>query len=279
MAEKTTTIYGIGGGNIRDPRMIIHFERITELVAERAGGRPFRMAVLPTAHLNGLNTKMGRGYMDWLPEQFEERGFETENIWIGDLPQGVSETSRDQIVEVLDRSHVLFVLGGDTRYLLESVRKTRTTDVFATAYERGLVFAGTSAGLIWLANLSMSDSESFHSDTWNYIMVEGLGILPFLVNVHDDASTPRGIIDKRSRRIQFEERLLESAEEVALAVDEMVALEITDGIARVRTADDTIGAYVLLNEDGAVRRKRFPTEEPIDLSGPEAAKRWYRSVS
>ncbi len=47
---------------------------------------------MPTAHFNGTNGRLGRGFMDFTVDTFEGLGCDTEQILIGDLPAGQRET-------------------------------------------------------------------------------------------------------------------------------------------------------------------------------------------
>lgn len=250
-------IYGIGGGDMRNERMQMHYGRIAALAREQFGCERPNMTILPTAHHNGTNERIGRGWMDLIVEKFEEQGCEVSHIWIGDQLPGQAEHTDSEITDILAASHGLFVLGGDSRYLLEVIRNRGLRPLFENALKAGTVISGTSAGLIWLSEHCMSDSESFHKDDWNYIMLEGLGILPLAINVHDNGAVPEGIIDKRSRKAQFEERFLELDDIHGLAVDEMVGLEIIDGKCSLQTAHESIGAEILVKENGKVRRTKI----------------------
>ncbi len=258
-------IYGIGGGDMRNERMKMHYMRIADLAREQFDCEIPRVAILPTAHHNGTNERIGRGWMDFIEEKFEELGCETSHIWIGKQLGERREDSDKDVAEKLSKADAVFVLGGDSRYLLDVVRERNLLPLFEKAISAGTVMSGTSAGLIWLSKHCMSDSESFHKDDWNYIMLEGLGILPLAINVHDNAVVPEGIIDKRSRREQFEERFKELGDVPGLAVDEMVGLEITDGKCRLRSADESIGAELLVNDNGTVRRGRLGPGMELDL--------------
>lgn len=262
--------YGIGGGDMRHKRMQIHYPRVVELAKRQFGREKPSITILPTAHLNGTNKKMGRGWMDFIVEKFEQLGCEVRNIWIGDLLPEQEPTPAATVFEILETSDAVFVLGGDTQYLLRVVRASGLGDAFMDSYNRGTVYAGSSAGLIWFSKYCMSDSESFHKDDWNYIMLEGLGVFPLVINAHDNGDVPEGIIDKRSRKRQFEERFLELESIPGLAVDEMAAIEVTDGICRLKTAHESIGAKILLNERGRVRRRMIGYEMEIDLFDRES---------
>ncbi|NNE66385.1 MAG: type 1 glutamine amidotransferase-like domain-containing protein [Pyrinomonadaceae bacterium] len=257
--------YGIGGGNMRDEKMAAHYPRIVELARSQFGVRNPNVSIFPTAHLNGINEKMGRGWMDFIVEEFERLGCEVRNIWIGDLSPEQKGQSNSEVVKQLGESEIVFVLGGDTRYLLEVVRERGLVEPIIQSFEAGTVFAGTSAGLIWFTGHCLSDSESFHKDEWDYVMLKGLGVFPFAVNVHDNGAVPDGIIDTRSRKEQFEEEFLGLRVPKGITVDEMVGIEIIDGVCSVSTADPAIGVELLKPVGGKVIRKRLEPGENIDL--------------
>ena len=172
----------------------------------------------------------------------------------------------EEVVSQLEESDALFVLGGDTRYLLDVIRSRKLVDAFLNAFSAGTVFAGTSAGLIWFSRWCMSDSESFHKEFWNYITLDGLGVLPFGINAHDDGGVPEGIIDNRSRKDQFEAQFLENNGVRGLAVDEMVGIEIIDGNLKVQTASPRKGAYILSKQDDEFVREKVLGEHFVEYN-------------
>ncbi len=125
-----TIIYGMGGGKMSDDRMAGHYPRIVDLAQAQFTCEKPQIAIVPTAHFNGTNEKLGRGFMDFTVDIFEGLGCDTEQILIGDLPAGQRETRTGDIEQILDKSHGVFVLGGDTRYLLEVVRERGLTQYF-----------------------------------------------------------------------------------------------------------------------------------------------------
>lgn len=269
MSQRTitpdTTLYCIGGGLPTDPRMSLHYDGIVELAQRRQLHSPVRIAFLPTARRNGTSPRLS----PWrnVVQQFVARGCEVTEIYIGDTLPGRSETTKDEVSEILARSDGLYVAGGDTRYLLEVIRSRGLADVFLDAIESGLVASGSSAGTLWLADMGMSDSESFTCEgDWEFIVVRGLGLLPFVVNVHDDIGSCVGCARKDSRRTQFEDlfRSLEGPV-VGLTIDEYVALEVRDGRAVVRSGSPEKGVCLLRNSAEGLQRSRVDAE--FDLKG------------
>lgn len=273
-----TIIYGMGGGKMSDARMAGHYRRIVDLAQAQFPGEKPQITIVPTAHFNGTNAKLGRGFMDFTIDTFAGLGCDTGQILMGDVPAGQSETRPGDIEQILEQSHAVFVLGGDTRYLLEVVRDRGLDATFAATIAQGKVMAGTSAGFIWLTKQCMSDAESFHKDEWRYVMLEGLGVLPVAGNAHDNGAIPEGLIPQVSRREQFEEQFMLLGELPGIAVDEFAAIEVRNHLCQVRSSDPAIGAYVLANGKDGVHRRKIDPGISLDLRDAAALRDYARSA-
>lgn len=257
--------YGIGGGKSDDPRMFPHYQRVATIAASRAQRERPLAAILPTAHRNGLHPALK--YRDFTLETFQNLGCDTIEILIGDVPKGESPFSHDDVAEVLSIASALFVLGGDTRYLLEICRSQNFTPIFRDAFSSGLPFCGTSAGCIWISRKSMSDSEWFETpDNWSYIMTDGLGFVPLCLNVHDNQGIREGLKPSHSRRKVFERMFLDNGENLAIAIDEFVALELRNSVLKVVGTDFERSAYIIRRSGDEVSREKFTSSmKDVDL--------------
>ena len=225
--NRTTLFYGIGGGNSEDPRMLQHHEHLVELARSRNGDLEPVVLTLPTAHHNGLHAELS--HRDFFVHRFLELDCEVHEILIGDLPNGQEETSRAQIMDWLEEADLLFVLGGDTRYLLQKVEELDLAPVFREAYDNGVIFSGSSAGCIWVADLSMSDSQEYHTPkNWDYISLKGLGFLPAM-NVHDNQGVRSGLTSGLSRSEAFDQLANKLEVKEAICVEEFAAVVVEDG--------------------------------------------------
>ena len=260
-----TIIYGMGGGKMSDPRMTDHYQRIVDLGKAQFGIETPQVAIIPTAQFNGTHAKIGRGNIDFTVERFQSLGCDTQEIFMGAVPAGRSETRDRDIEDILHRSHAVFVLGGDTRYLLEVVRGKGFVATFESIIHAGKVMAGTSAGFIWLTKHCMSDAESFHSNQWRYIMLQGLGILPVAGNAHDNGPLPEGLDPQVSRREQFEGYFAQLGELPGIVVDEFAAIEVRNFMCQPRSSDPAIGAHVLANGPNGIARRKITPGTEIDL--------------
>jgi peptidase E len=260
-----TIIYGMGGGKMNDPRMTDHYQRIVDLAKDQFGIETPQVAIIPTAQFNGTHAKIGRGNMDFIAERFRSLGCDTQQILMGHVPAGQFEAGDSDIQDILRTAHAVFVMGGDTRYLLEVVRGKGLVATIESIFHDGKVMTGTSAGFIWLTKHCMSDAESFHADQWRYIMLQGLGILPVAGNAHDNGPLPEGLVPQVSRRQQFEGYFAQLGDLSGIVVDEFAAIEVRNFMCQPRSPDPAIGAYVLANgANGIARRKIVPGTE-VDL--------------
>lgn len=272
--KASTRLYCIGGGNGLDPRMLDHYQHTIELASESVSTGTPRVAFLPTARRNGTLPTLSRGRD--IMEKFTDKGCIVSELLIGDVPAGEREMSDDEIVHALQNADALYVLGGDTRYLLEILAARNLGPVFINALESGMLFSGSSAGTIWLASDSMSDSESFTKPVdWNFIMLKGLGVLPFVMNVHDDHGVAKGVAKQVVRREEFERQFLAFDNQPGLAIDEFVGLEIRGGVCTVRSPSPDKGAYLLSKINGSIVRKKI--EGTINLASPRAIEEYFRS--
>jgi peptidase E len=273
-----TIIYSMGGGKMSDPRMTDHYQRIVDLAKDQFGIETPQVAIIPTAQFNGTHPKIGPGNMDFIVERFRCLGCDTQEILMGAVPAGQSETRDCDIQDILRNAHAVFVLGGDTRYLLEVVRGKGLVSTFESIIHDGKVMAGTSAGFIWLTKHCMSDAESFHSDRWRYIMLQGLGILPIAGNAHDDGPLPEGLIPQVSRREQFEGYFAQLGDLPGIAVDEFAAIEVRNFMCQPRSPDPAIGAYVLANGVNGIARRKLVPGMAVDLRNADALRDFALSI-
>jgi peptidase E len=248
--------YGIGGGKPDDPRMAPHYQRVAAVAAARTTAARPPVALLPAAHRNGLHPALT--YRGFMVETFKKLGCAPVEILIGDVPEGESPFTPEEVAQVLAHASALFVLGGDTRYLLEICRSQAFTPLFQEAFLSGLPFCGSSAGCIWLSRTCMSDSECFETpDNWRYIELDGLGLLPFFINVHDNQGLREGVHPAEPRRSAFERMFRNGGERLAIAIDEFVALELCSGVLDVVGNSPERGAYILRRSGDDVIREPF----------------------
>lgn len=255
MSSPEKHLYLIGGGTPDDGRMAPHFNRVTNIASERSSGTP-KIALLPTAHHNGLRDELR--FRSFFSETFRNAGVDVEEILLGDVPLGESENSRDEVADILESSDALFVLNGDTRHMMEVLLRYNLVPVFREHYENGLLLSGSSAGCIWVGDSCMSDSEAFSSpNNWDYIGVEGLGIVHGVINAHDNQDIRPNVKDRMKRNDRFDGMMREHPQATGIAIDEFVALDIRNTTCNVISEDTGAGAYFVTSDGSSVHRRHI----------------------
>lgn len=188
-------------------------DAITSIASERADG--VRLLYVPTAAY-GENWEPDPA-TDILP--FSRAGFDVE---IYDL----RGKNRIQTENALDRSHVVFVGGGNTFFLLHHMHESGFFDAIGPRVAQGLVYVGSSAGAVvatpdigYAASVDDPSKGGRHGDG-------GLGFVdrPVLPHIDHAAFAPyvREIADAFEKAGQ---------EYYGLCDDEAVVLE--DGVVRL----------------------------------------------
>ena len=129
-----------------------------------AGGSNTRVSIIPTAAAPDKNhERAGQNGVRW----FQGLGATQVNS----LPL-IDRASADapHVVEVLRQSHLIYMLGGFPHHLGQSLMGSLAWDAMLTAYKRGAVIAGSSAGAMVLC-------EAYYDPKAGKVH-RGLGLVP-----------------------------------------------------------------------------------------------------
>lgn len=153
----------------------------------------------------GLNSKkvvcittaaVGEGRPEWMQSEIEPLKNQVQSFVEFDLTDKIKK----QVSEVLDSADVIYVMGGNTYYLLEHIKKSGFKDVLDKKLEQGAFYIGISAGaavacprIDYIENLDDPSKATLED-------YEALNLVDFLVMPHlnDPVYGPKmvGIIDK-----------------------------------------------------------------------------------
>jgi len=185
-----------------------------------------------------------------------------------------SEPSREEISKVFDRADVLMVSGGNTLYAVDRWIKFGVHEAIRAAMLRGVVLAGGSAGAICWFDSGHSDSMDPSTylvprpvtSAWEYIRVDGLGLLPGLVCPHHDRIQSNGI----KRSVDFDGMLLRHKGERGICIEHFAALIIEGETFRVMSFNGDARVFTKdVGEDGTIIVKELPSEgKVLDLVKP-----------
>jgi dipeptidase E len=161
--------------------------------------------------------------------------------------------SRDQIRTKIAAADIVYVGGGNTLQMMRIWRRLGVDKLLVSAYEKGTVLSGISAGAICWFDSGHSDSMSFyHPPKWKYINVRGLGIIPGINCPHYNGKT-RGI----PRRKNFQ-NLIRKIGRTGIAIEDHCAIVFRDGrVFKVLAAKPSARAYRVF------RRGRDVVEEQL----------------
>lgn len=153
------SIYLIGGGEISQGET----ELIDLSIKSKAPARS-EMLFFPTAAFDNED------YCNTIVSIFGDH-FNVTSI--------TEKNSRDEILEAINRSSVVYIGGGHTNRLMDTFQKWNITDALREAWQSGLTIAGMSAGAYALS------SKYIDSDD-NFLIKNGWGFVNLVSLVHAD---------------------------------------------------------------------------------------------
>ena len=183
------------GGGMREPDL---------KAIELAGGFESPIRILPTAAAPDQNDRRaGENGIRWF------QGLGARDV--ASLPVIDKESANDEnLAKSLREARLIYMLGGFTGYLGETLKGSATWQAVLEAYAKGAVIAGSSAGAMVLCE--------FYYDPSRGQVVEGLNLLPHaIVMPHYDTFGK-----------SWASRLLEISQVTLLGIDEETGM-IDDG--------------------------------------------------
>ncbi len=168
-------IIAIGGGELREKTTLKIDEYIANLAKERAGERRANALFIPTAS------------HDFMPyyNTFHKVYTGVFNIKTDVALTVFKEVDLERLKAKFEKADVIYVGGGDTVFMMRSWEETGVLPLIKTAYERGVILAGLSAGAIcWFSDI-YTDSALVNGDTdEKYAMFKGLGWKKGVISPH-----------------------------------------------------------------------------------------------
>jgi dipeptidase E len=234
-------IVAIGGGDLGDLETLAIDREVVRLT-----GKPHPRALfIPTASSDS------RDYWQRFKHVYEgELGCETDVLYLLGFNPG-----REELKQRILSADLVYVGGGNTLKMMRRWRRLGVDEVLKTAWNRGIVLSGLSAGAICWFSYGHSDSMSFYSpDRWKYVRVKGMGLIDGLGVTHYHAE---------GREADFQ-RMVGEHPETGIAIDNNCALEVLDGGYRLITSTDGASAYRVYKQRGRVVTERI--EQKTELT-------------
>jgi dipeptidase E len=238
MTKQVKTIVAIGGGEIRDSETLAIDKEIIRLTKKE---HP-KLLFIPTASSDSED------YFKGIDKYFDKKlGCKTDVLYL------LKETpSSKEIRNKILGSDIIYVGGGNTLKMMKLWRRLGVDKILKTAWQKGIVLCGLSAGSICWFESGHSDSMSFYnSKKWKYINVCGLGFIKGIHCPHYDNET-LGV----SRKTHFH-NMIQKIGGVGIAIDENCAIEFLDDKYRVITSKKSAKAFRVYKKGGKVISKEI----------------------
>src|SRR3989338_10326279 len=238
-------IVAIGGGVMKTGGLLAIDKEIIRL----SGKKHPKLLFLPTATLDS------ELYWFYVDKHFGKKlGCRTEVLYlIKEKP------TKEEIKNKILGTDIIYVGGGNTLKMMRLWRRLAIDKFLKTAWQRGIVLCGISAGSICWFESGHSDSMSFYNpQKWKYINVRGLGFIKGIHCPHFNSST-LGVPRKKHFR-----DMIQKIKGRGIAIDNNCAIEFLDDKYRVITSKPAAKAYRLFKKNSKVIFERIPQKEELE---------------
>ena len=208
----------IGGGEIPRVKNGIQLPYETKEIDEEI----VRLSDKPNPKLLFMGTASTNSYDYFLviKKIFEDLGCIVENLDLLNDLIDMKEVER----QILN-TDIIYVGGGNTRFMLEKWKELGVDKLLLKAYEKGIVCSGLSAG-------------SYCWFKYNYDLIEGLGVINAINCVHYDQK------DEEAKTKFY--NVVKDKELIGIALDNCVALEIIDETMKIIKSNKNKNAYKVI---------------------------------
>lgn len=139
--------------------------------------------------------------------------------------------SYEKIKKEILNTDILYIGGGNTKYLMEQLKTTRIDKLLIEAYNNGIVCSGLSAGSYCWFNC-------------NYDLIEGMNVINAINCVHYDQK------DESAKNKLYD--VVKETNLIGYAIDNQVALEFIDDYIRVIKSNKERNEYKIDFVDGKI---------------------------
>lgn len=167
--------------------------------------REFKMVHVITASKGVTNLE----YLERNRAFFKKEGYQCEEL---DL-DGKGE---DELRKILSKKELVYVEGGNSYYLLKSIRESGFDKVVKELLPKGLIYVGGSAGsYVACPNIEMATWKHQDRDRFGVTDFTAMNLVPFLLSVHYKPEY-RDIVKEKISQVKYPIKIL--TDEQALLV-------------------------------------------------------------
>lgn len=226
-------IIAIGGGDMKEKTTLKIDEYIANLAKIHAGDK------------RAYGLYIGTASHDFMPafNTFRKTYTSVFDIKADCLLLENVETSDERIDEKIGKADFIYVGGGDTMYMLKKWKERGLIEKLISAYERGVIITGRSAGAICWFETMYTDSEILNGEGSEYKLYGGLGVLKGICSPHFNL-----------REEDLSRAILENSLQDVYAIEDNSAIEFVNG-EYVKSLSSGGKSYLLSNLNGQIHKK------------------------
>ncbi len=167
-------IIAIGGGEIKNKTTLKIDEYIASLAKAHAGENRAVALFLGTASHDSM--PYFNSFRKTYTSVFDIKADVALSVY--------GEMDYEHIKEKFMKADMLYIGGGDTKFMLDSWKESGILDLVLDAYNRGIIIAGLSAGAICWFKTMYTDYDLMRNSEGEYKLLDGLGILDGVCSPH-----------------------------------------------------------------------------------------------
>lgn len=214
----------IGGGDIGRNNTKYETGLIDEEIVKMSG------IDKPNFLFISLASNFGDSYYKAIKDIYKNLGCNTGKI------SNKTLTHMDVVQEKIKNADIIYVGGGDTVKLVSILKSTGMDKMLKSALERNCVMAGISAGAILWCKYGLSDTEIINNISSNYVKVDGLGYIDYMLVPHFSSDI--------KKKENLKSVLNENKDIKAICLDNCVALKIVDDKWNIIKSNKDANGYV-----------------------------------
>ncbi len=226
-------IIAIGGGDMKLKTTLKIDQYVANLAKQRAGDR------------RAYGLYIGTANHDFMPafNTFRKTYTSVFDIKADCLLLENVETSDERIDEKLFKADFIYVGGGDTLYMLKKWEERGLTQKLISAYERGVILTGRSAGAICWFETMYTDSEMLSGESEEYKLYKGIGLLKGVCSPHFNV-----------READLTKTVIDNNLQCVYGIEDNSAIEFVNG-NYTKSISSGGNSYTLSNENGKIIKK------------------------
>lgn len=159
-----------------------------------------------------------------------------------------------EIREKIFSSDIIYIGGGDTKYMLKVWKENKVDYYLKQAFNRQTILCGLSAGSICWFEYGFSDSSEDGDESKSYIKLEALGLLKGIHCPHFN----------KDNIAEYFIDMLKGEDILGIGIDNNCALEVFDNKFKILKSDNNAKAYKLFNKNNVTIKEELTNIEEYE---------------